>query len=278
MIENNFEPGIYDISNDAYHSSPGLSRSALWTFRDLPKKYWHKYLSGNYEQPKESQAFALGNLVHSLLLEPDNIVNTYHLMPYVDRRTKEGKERWALALELLADKKAVTEDDFNKAKLMSESILANPMISNVLRPVDNVMVEQSIYWRDLTTGLLLKCRPDAFKNSLVIEIKTCDDASPRGFQLSATKYGYYLQAAMAYEGLLSIGIKMEHYMFVCVEKEAPFATALYRLDDDALQYGLDLLGKIKSEFKKCQDSGVWNDYGLNMLGVPTWALREIENE
>jgi exodeoxyribonuclease VIII len=278
MTETNFEPGIYDISNEIYHASSGLSRSALWTFRDLPKKYWYKYISGLYEEPKESKAYALGNAVHSLLLEPHKFDDNYCVMPEIDRRTKIGKIEYASFMMESGNKSHLTTEQRDTSINMAESVLQNPMVSNILRPINNVMVEKSIYWKDLTTGLLLKCRPDAFKNSLVIEIKTCDDASPRGFQLSATKYGYYLQAACVYEGLLSIGIKMEHYMFVCVEKEPPFATALYRLDDDALQYGLDLLCKIKSEFKKCQDSGVFPDYGLNMLGVPTWALREIENE
>lgn len=278
MNNETIEPGIYDISNDAYHSSPGLSRSALWAFKELPKKYWYKYISGLYEEPKESQAYVIGNLVHKLLLEPEEASMMYHMMPEVDRRTKAGKEAWANAIQMLGDKQAVTEADFSKASKMSESVLSNLMITNVLRPIHGVQVEKSIYWKDLPTGLLLKCRPDAFKGSLVIEIKTCDDASPRAFQMSAMKYGYYLQAALIYEGLLSIGIKMEHFLFVCVEKSPPYATALYRLDEDALQYGLDLLCKLKGEFKKCQDKSEWNDYGMQTLSVPNWAVKEIEND
>jgi hypothetical protein len=239
------EPGIYDISNDAYHSSPGLSRSALWAFKELPKKYWYKYLSGLYEEPKESQAYLIGNAVHTMLLEPMKFYDYFWLLVDVDRRTKIGKQIYQDALDNSNGRILITEQQLNVVNSMVEAVLSNIMIRNVLKP---------------------------------LEIKTCDDASPRAFQLSAMKYGYYLQAAMIYEGLLSIGIKMEHFLFVCIEKSPPFATALYRLEDDALQYGLDLLSKLKQDFKKCQDKGEWRDYGMQTLSVPNWAVKEIEND
>ncbi|MDQ8040096.1 MAG: hypothetical protein REH83_06790, partial [Rickettsiella sp.] len=40
----NMEPGIYDISNEAYHQGPGISRSALMKFKRSPYHYWYEYI------------------------------------------------------------------------------------------------------------------------------------------------------------------------------------------------------------------------------------------
>jgi hypothetical protein len=48
-MQHRFEDGVYDIQNDLYHGSYGLSRSALCEFKKSPWHYWHKYLSASNE-------------------------------------------------------------------------------------------------------------------------------------------------------------------------------------------------------------------------------------
>ena len=61
----------YEVSNEDYHASPGVSNSQLKDFARDPRLYHHKYLSGNYKQERKSY-FDFGSAVHDLCLLGDN--------------------------------------------------------------------------------------------------------------------------------------------------------------------------------------------------------------
>jgi hypothetical protein len=95
-------PGIYEnLSNEEYHSAPGLSNSALKTFLVSPLHYWHekrnpamecaicqaprsahptvtcRYFAGQAETP----ALRLGSALHVAVLEPDKFLDRYAPRP-----------------------------------------------------------------------------------------------------------------------------------------------------------------------------------------------------
>lgn len=275
MTRESFEPGIYHISNERYHASEGLSRSRLWTFKQLPYKYWYEYLSGEYQRPKESKAFFLGSMVHTMVLEPDLFKDEYHVMPKINRTTKQGKSDYALELEKAQGKILVNSEDLEIADCMRQAICANETVLDIMY---QAKIEQSIFWRDERTGLMCKARPDAWNHPIMADLKTTEDAGYRGFQMSAFKDGYFLQAAMMYEAAKSLGMPFEKFVFFCVEKKPPYSVGLYMLDDEALQFGLDLFHKLLADFAECLETNVWPDYGIQMLMIPKYATMELSNE
>lgn len=266
-----FEPGIYDISNDQYHASEGISRSALWEFKQLPHKYWYKYLSGKYIQKPTSDAMNIGKLVHTLTLEPWKFGEEYFVMPKIDRRTKIGKNTYDDIISSSIGKAVISQENYDLALSMTASISSNPMVSETLMCSK---IEKSIYWKDDETGLICKARPDIWRGAIAADLKTTANASPKVFQHEAMKYGYYLQAAMIYEACQSLQMPFESFVFLCVEKEEPYSTAIYALDDNALQYGIDLFHSLLRKLKQCKDSNDWPDYGINTLFAPQYALLE----
>lgn len=275
MTKEIFEPGIYQISNDRYHASEGLSRSKLWTFKQLPQKYWYEYLSGQYERPKATEAFYMGSLVHTLVLEPELFGEEYYLMPKINRTTKQGKLDYAQALEDAQGRNLINVEDYSIAKAMSQSLAKNETVSELM---NQAKIEHSIYWKDERTGLICKARPDVWNHPIMGDLKTVKDASYRGFQLSALKDGYFLQAAMMYEACKSIGMPFEKFVFFCVEKKPPYSVALYMLDDEALQYGIDLFHKLLANYADCLANNEWPDHGIQMLMIPKYATMELEND
>jgi exodeoxyribonuclease VIII len=290
--------GVFDYSNEQYHSSEGISRSQLWVFKQLPRKYWYQYLSGQYQRTS-TQAFTLGSLAHTLILEPHLFHEEYCLKPEleemppalllkdvgreafdqskIDREeVKNRNDALKKAFEQnIESKTVITKDELELAQNMKDSIYANKAARNL---IENAKIEKSIYFRDEKTSLLLKTRPDVWNGSIVCDLKTTNDASLSAFQNSAFKDGYFLQAAMMFEGLKSINEAFDKFVFICVEKKPPFSTALYVIDNDALQYGLNLMRKTLDDFKECLDKNEWPDYGAQILTVPAYAKREQENE
>jgi hypothetical protein len=275
MTKTVYEPGIHSITNEQYHQSEGISRSVLWTFKELPQKYWYQYLSGDYERPKESEAYLIGNLVHTALLEPHLMGEQYYEMPKVNRTTKQGKLDYEAAMAESGGRTLVNEPQMRQGLDMVSSLISEQLVTDV---ISGAQFEKSIYWRDQETGIMCKCRPDIWNDPLCGDLKTTDDASPRGFQLSAVKYGYFLQAAMLYEGLKSIGMPFEKFLFICVEKKKPYPVGMYLLDDEALQYGLDLFHSLLRRFAVCQINNEWSGYGVQSLTAPKYATLELLNE
>ncbi len=299
MTKQKYEPGVYQISNEEYHAAEGISRSALWTFKQLPQKYWYEYVSGKYKRPKETEAFVIGDMVHTLLLEPQMFDERYYMRPELEKLPPEvrmkdvGKEQFE---QVKSARKAVQDrnnaiieeygspegrsiisaNQFELVRAMVDSLESQEIVRQIVSK--QARVEQSIFWIDEETGVLCKARPDVWNNPLCGDLKTTESASYRDFQYSAMKYGYFVQAAMIYEALKSIGEAYDKFIFMCVEKKLPHAVGLYLLDDEALQFGLDLFHQLLRQYAECHHTGIYPDYGVQMLMIPKYATMELINE
>lgn len=265
-----YEPGIYDLSNDEYHASPGVSRSALWTFKQLPALYEYQYLSGEYIR-EEKEAYVLGELVHTLVLEPQLFAEKFFVMPDCDRRTTIGKNLYTTAQMSAGSRVIIKQEVLDIANAMRDALIREPIIADIL---DGASCEKSIYWKDPKTGILCKCRPDIMQGVVVGDLKTTEDASYRSFQMSAIKYGYLMQAAMIEEGLRSIGVQMERFVFICVEKKPPYLVGIYMLDSDALSMARHQFHSVLESFAESVDKQDWRGYGVQLLKAPGWAFEE----
>lgn len=294
-MQKNFKDGVHDISNEQYHNSDGVSRSALWLFKKAPTYYYHRYINPYYVDHKTNKNLIMGNLVHCLVLERELFDQEYiikqELIPLPKDKLlrdigkeefEKQKDRRAATIEsnkFLSEsfekesqgKQVIAQDVYDEAKKIAGSVLQDELSQSLL---DGAKIEQSIFWTDKQTGLQFKSRPDAMLGSMVIDLKTTVDGSYRNFQRSAYSYGYYLQIAMASEALKSIGVDMEKFIILAVEKGEPYATATFIIDDEAVQYGLDQFHSLASKFKECLDSGRWPSYPLTTLSVPGYARPE----
>ena len=273
--------GVVDCTNDENHGGYGISRS------------------GEYERPKASKALYLGSLVHTLTLEPHLFDDEYCLKPELqampeklllkdagreayDLRNKEREDIKAHNDNILKDfaeqseNKAVVDDDMmEQAMAMKDAVLRNQTATEIM---EGAKFEKSIYWEHKPTGLICKARPDIWNGRIVADLKTTLSANFREFQLSAYKDGYFLQAAMMYEALKSINEPFHNFVYICVEKSKPYSVALYMLDDEALQFGLDMFHSLMDRLKKSYDTNIWPDYGIQKLTVPKYATLETNNE
>jgi hypothetical protein len=291
--------GVFNYTNEEYHASEGLSRSKLWTYKQLPQKFWYQYMSGEYDGKKSTKAFFMGSLVHTLVLEPHLFDTEYCLKPKLEpmpeavllkdvgreqfeqikvARTEVKARNDALLAEFqegLTTKAIVSEEDLTIAHAMRNAVMSNQTAVDIM---NGAKFEKSIYWRHEPTGLICKARPDIWNGRIVADLKTTQDAGFRGFQMAAYKDGYFLQAAMMYEALKSIGEPFHNFVYICVEKTSPHSVALYMLDDDALQFGLDQFNHLMERIAESYEKNVWPDYGIQKLTIPKYATMEVEGE
>jgi hypothetical protein len=276
-MELNMEPGIYTgITNEDYHSGPGISQSALSVLARSPLHYWSQYVDPDREKREPSAAMKLGSAIHMAVLEPDLFVEAYAVAPKVDRRTKEGKAVWDQFVLEAGHREVISVDDFNTCEEIAAQVRAHPTAKRVF--VDGV-AEESAYWIDKETGLLCRARPDWMKGSMIVDLKSTDDASHAGFQRSAWNYRYWMQAAWYMDGVeQATGIRPDAFIFAAFEKTAPFACAFYFADEPMLDMGRREYRKLLRLLADCIATDTWPGYPAEVraLGVPSWAITAAE--
>jgi exodeoxyribonuclease VIII len=259
---------IVDISNDEYHTSEGYSKSALVLFKQSPIKFYHEYILKQKEQ-KQSDDMLLGTLVHSLVLEPENIDKQYHVYEHISRTTKDGKAQ-AKELEQLEKQGIilVKKSVFDEAKLMSMCIRENKISRDIIEQAD---IEQSIYWQDETTGLIFKSRPDLLSSKISGDLKTCKDITNYGFSKSCLDWGYFLQAGMAKLAMQANDLDFERFVFICISKTEPYEVVNFVLDEQAIEYGINQFKWWSMKLAEELQKNDWLRPRVETLSVPKWA-------
>lgn len=270
-----YADGIHDISSEDYHASEGISRSRLMLLDKSPYHFWYEVLSGRAKHRESTPAMLIGSLFHTILLEPDLIDKEYAVAPKIDRRTAAGKEQWHEFGIYSEGKTVVTMDQYEKAYKMASQIREHEIVQTLL---DEAVFEQSLFWTDEETGLQFKTRPDIWSAKMVVDLKTTADANPFSFTRSALSYGYFIQAGMAYEGCKALGKPFEMFTILACEKEEPHVPAVFIMDDEALQFGIDQFQSYKRRLKACFDSGKWPGYPVQELSVPKYATITEEQD
>lgn len=224
-----------------------------------------------------------------------------------DVLSKTSKEGKALIEELaLAGLVAVAETQLAEIKAQSEPLIGKTiMAADALERVRKMreavakharasallaaggIGELSIFWTDEETGAPCKIRPDfaimpcaEFPNGLLIDGKTCEDASPEGFGKAIWSYGYHIQQAHYCDGFQQAtgSAGWPEFLFLAQEKNSPFACAMYRIPDAAVQYGLEIVEHTRRVYAECMETGIWWGYEAETTeaALPGWALRQIE--
>lgn len=273
------KPGVKrNLSNAEYHSSDGVSKSGLDLIAQSPLHYWAKYLDPNRQPDDPTPALLLGTAIHTAVLEPERFANDYLVAPNVDRRTNDGKARWAEFMETAQGKTVISSADFDKCRQIADQVRSHPTAMTLF---NDGAPEVSAYWIDQETGVLCKCRPDWLSKKLVVDLKSSRDASPDAFQRSAYSYRYHVQAAWYLDGIAAAtGKPRDAFIFAAFEKDPPFACAFYYADEGMIEAGRREYRRLLRTYADCLSAGRWPGYPIELqaLTLPAWAAFEAAND
>lgn len=268
-----YEDGVYDITNEEYHASAGVSRSQLMLLDKSPYHFWYETMSGEAKKKEPTPAMIIGSAFHTLLLEPEKFNQEYAILHKIDRRTTKGKEEYAAFEEMVGTKTILSEDQFADLRVMVDNIKKHDIVQTLL---DDAVFEKSIYWTDEETGLQFKARPDIWSPKMVVDLKTTQDANINAFMRSSMNYGYYLQAGMMLEACRALKKPFDVFATLACEKEAPHVPAVFLMNEQALNFGVDQFNTYKRKLKACIDSNQWPAYTIQELGIPKYLTNQEE--
>lgn len=148
------------------------------------------------------------------------------------------------------DQVVISMDDMHRIEMMFNSAIKNLALKSVYDMHDpfEVWDEYSfITDEEDMFGLNYRVRPDRLLVNndaylAIIDWKSCRDASKKSFRQDFYKYRYDLQAAFYCDVL---GVPMDSFYFVAIEKEFPYNTAVYSLDEITSTNAMQELNVIK---------------------------------
>ena len=156
---------------------------------------------------------------------------------------------------------------------MAQAVWSHPAAGMLLQWAGKA--ETTHMWTDAATGLECKCRPDWLTDdgSIVVDLKTTKDASPRGFKQSVANYRYHVQAAWYLHGLEQATSKRpDQFIFICVETTAPYAVAVYAADAEMIERGHDQAMRDLAKLAVCKAADHWPSYSdqIETISLPGW--------
>lgn len=279
-IENKVKIGLHEgISNDEYHSSPGINSSSLKPGLKSMQLY-DETARGNIPF-KETPAMRLGTAVHKLTLEALD----FSVEIAVSKKFGTSKAAKQEKMEFYADNKGKTiinTDDYDRCRGMRDSLLLLPEIEVIFQ---SGRPELSGYYldhapaRNESTYMLCKYRPDWRTDWCIPDVKSTIDVSPQAFSKTIHNLGYHVSAAHYLEGdRILTGTDHRQFLFLCVEPEYPFEAAIYRLGQESLELGELLRRKVLGQIKHGRTTKEWPriNGGISQeIEVPAYALNQM---
>lgn len=263
------------MTDKEYRANPAISRSELWVIRKSPEIF--RYSKDYPDEPTEALLF--GQAFHKCVLEPETFGDEFAVEPECDRRTKEGKAIYELFLKEAEGKTIVPRSMMLQIGQMANAVLSNPTAVKLL----NGEHEKEFFWTDPATKEKCKCRVDVLKktkdNLVIVDLKSCTDASTETFTREALKYGYDFQAAMYSEGVFKKTKKHPKFCFIAVEKKPPYAVNILLADEAFVNHGYETYHELLNVYHNCNKTGNWYGYNgeqntINTLTLPAWANKE----
>lgn len=269
--------GVYtNLSNQEYHShKESISRSALMDFDHSPYTYWAKHLNSDRPRREPTPQMELGSAFHALMLEPKIFDETYIMKPepvFLKDVGRESYDKYKGICEFLetCGSTILTIDQWDTLMRMKNAVKHN---EDAIKLIEGARIENSFFWRDQHSGLLLKSRPDILHENMYIDLKTTSDASPRAYQSEMVKYGYHIQGAMVKDSSWILEAKdIKKVINIVVETKYPFNIGIYIIDEFALEEGHMKYKQLLLDLKNALEKNEFKGYGIQKIGLPKWAL------
>lgn len=269
-----FKPGKYNISNEEYHASNGISRSTIASVinTECMQLYYQKYVLGKGRQEKPTEAMIFGSAFDDYLTSPESFNEKYIVPPKFNLRSNAGKEEFAAFKAESADKIILSEQDMMDLNGMRESFLSNPFLAKKL---ENSEKQASYYWIDKYSGMLCKTRPDFKESQAIWDIKTTSFINITDLEKQIYESFINIQAAMSEDGILEIeSFQISDFNAVFVYKKPPYYVTIRPIKEEARDVGRIQYREVLKELKYYYDNpALW--YMPEEIGIPHWAYDKM---
>lgn len=269
------QPGIYyDISNEDYHKDSAIGSTTIKAISVSPANLYFNPFKG-------SKSAHIGTAIHAALLEPDVFKREFTLRP--DITTRASKEFKTLAEEFDSERIIIGSEVEAINRMVVSSLLNDDFTDYVSARGHS---EVSMFAHCPETGLNLKCRFDRLSDSHAypLDVKSCRDASQRGFSQAIGQYHYHVQAAFyLYVLKLVTGKDFNQFAFFAIENSPPYKNCMYYIGEESLELGRKTMFEAMNKLVECMQDEELHTEGMVLpsseINVPGYLLdNEFDDE
>lgn len=264
------------MTMDTYRAHHGVSQSALKLMAQSPA---HCRYHLDYPEPSTPDQI-WGTLFDIAVFDITKIDASCHVKPAFYTNKQGGEKKWngnaTECKEWIAehqDRPIISKSDYDATLEMRQHIFEHPAVREALLTPGG-KTGYSMFCEDAETGLQLKSRPDWISGNVILDLKSCQDASADGFAKTVANFGYAVQAAFYLDMAKVLDLWMEHFVFIACEKDPPYAVAVYELDDESIEVGRRKYRKFLNRYMECVARDRWPGYPdeIQPLSLPAWAM------
>ena len=255
-----------------------MSNSELTEFARNPHRWRAGYREGDME---DTEATAWGNLIDVLVLDPERYGDKFVVAPEVypcepTKKDSRTEKPWTWNANYCkewrdeqGDKTIIKTSKLEDSDRAIKALATDSIISEVLE-CSKKQVMVTAEWHDKPTGLIVPLKilidlvPD-IKHELfgqfLGDLKTCRDASQRGFKMAIFQRGYHNQGALyldVYEA--ATGENRTDFIFPIQENFDPFEPARRMLSTEYIQIGRDNYRLAIAKYCQCLATLNWPGY------------------
>jgi hypothetical protein len=227
----------------------------------------------------DSDAMTLGTAVHQLLLRDDRV----DILEFDSYRKAEAQEKrdWSRSIGRVP----ILRPRFDEAREIAQHVNGQMLELGITpTPFTKGSAEVVIRWDD-PSGARCRALLDWLHDDLSVidDLKTTSDASPRKFARHIFNMGYDVQAAF-YVRAVRLGTKMPddfpfpRFRWVVVETKPPYPISVHTLTERAMASAQVKVDTAIQLWNECMASGVWPAYpnSVQEVDIPGWASDEAD--
>jgi hypothetical protein len=309
-----------------------LTRSALWLLADNPAQFERQWEAGEPRPDKSNISMEFGTAGHLAILEPAewerrlglpippkplkgkqlaellelaakcDIAND-ELLKMIPANTEAHASAVAMREKLLAsipDRIDIGLLDYLRLLCVHRSVWSHPQARTILRAPGPILptgepvhgIEQTIIWREPTSGLLVKVRVDKLADISteaaadvvdldagigVADLKTMRHKGrrvPWMLMKSARDLGYHVQDALYRDAVRALlPNEPVNFYFIAICSEGDFDTSTWRLPDEAVEQGREFYQQRLLEIRDRRFTYDWRHTYTRGVQTLPWSYR-----
>lgn len=276
----------WDLPEEDYHAQPALSNSRAKLLVPPSTPLAFKHALSQPDQPKRH--FDIGKAVHAKVLgvgaEVVAVQKLNRQKQPVDAEDYDTVSAQAHRDAIYAEGKVpLLRHEIEAVDAMAESVLANPDARTLMEMPSHP--EVSAFWTDPLSGVECRARfdwlpdPTEGRRLIIADVKTAASAWPAEFVRSAGSFLYDMQDAWYRDGARVLGLDPDpEFVFVVVEKKAPYDVSVVRLHDAARIRGQALMERTRLIYAECMATDRWPGipHGVHTADLPAYEHYKYE--
>lgn len=284
MEPNITEPGVYDLTSEAYHRDPvvGGSLSHSGAKKLLPPSCPAIFKAWRDGEPEHKAVFDFGRAAHRRVLGAgDEIV----VVDFDDWKTKAAQTAKQEAYD--AGLTPILAKDDATIEAMAAELRAHPIAAALLDPSSGT-AEQTMIWRDHDSGVMCRALVDFLRTPapgqrlILPDYKTAAEVDPESIAKAIASYAYHGQGAWYGDGVEQLDLTAGRPAFVLIfqRKTAPHLVVCVQVTPDDINRGYERNRAARHLYRWCADNDRWPSYRdgfgnyaderVLSLQIPSW--------